>query len=140
MAGTAIFLKGGVPDCNFQNPSEISVYIMACEVIVVQKSPFTEKLGYWRKTAKIWHKVQENGTKKIRLAKLVAKEKKILAQTLSLLPKFKTLASFCGCTARFVSDLGGNLKDRFCHDAAQMIVQFGVVKPGENCINVKNYC
>ena len=23
MAGTAIFLKGGVPDCNFQNPSEI---------------------------------------------------------------------------------------------------------------------
>ena len=55
---------------------------MACEVIVVQKSPFTEKLGFWRKMAKIWHKVQENGTKKIRLAKLVAKEKKNLAQTL----------------------------------------------------------
>ena len=55
---------------------------MACEVIVVQKSPFIEKLGFWRNMAKIWHKVQENGTKKIRLAKLVAKEKKYLAQTL----------------------------------------------------------
>ena len=58
------------------------VYIMACEVIVVQKSSFTEKLGFWGKMAKIWHKVQENGTTKIRLAKLVAKEKKNLAQTL----------------------------------------------------------
>ena len=57
---------------------------MACKVIVVQKSPFTEKLGFWRKMAKIWQKVQENGTKKIRLAKLVAKEKKILAQTLKM--------------------------------------------------------
>ena len=55
---------------------------MACEIIVVQKSPFTKKLGFWRKMAKIWHKVQENGTKKIRLAKLVAKEKNNLAQTL----------------------------------------------------------
>ena len=52
------------------------VNIMACEVIVAQKSPFTEKLGFWRKIAKIWHKVQENGTKKIRLAKMVAEEKK----------------------------------------------------------------
>ena len=58
---------------------------MACEVKVVQKSPFTEKLGFWHKMAKIWHKVQENGTKKIRLPKVVAKEKKILAQTLGVL-------------------------------------------------------
>ena len=39
--------------------------------------------------------------------------------TISILPKtkiFKPLAIFCGCTARFVSDLVGNPKDRFSRD------------------------
>ena len=31
---------------------------------------------------------------------------------------FKPLAIFCGCTARFVSDLVGNSEDRFSHDVA----------------------
>ena len=30
------------------------------------------------------------------------------------------LASLCGCTARFVSDLVRNAEDRFSHDAAQL--------------------
>ena len=33
---------------------------------------------------KIWFKVKENGTKKIKLAKMVAKEKEILVRTLDL--------------------------------------------------------
>ena len=33
IAGTAIFLEGGVPDCNFQNPSEIPG--MECRLHVV---------------------------------------------------------------------------------------------------------
>ena len=39
-----------------------------------------------------------------------------------LLPKslYKSLAFFCGCTARFVSDLVGNLEDRFSYDAAHI--------------------
>ena len=36
--------------------------------------------------------------------------------TISLL--LKTLAVFCGCTARFVSDLVGNHEDRFSHNEA----------------------
>ena len=42
--------------------------------------------------------------------------------TIPLLPKirnFKPLAIFCGCTARFVSDLVENPEDRFSHDEAQ---------------------
>ena len=35
---------------------------------------------------KMWLKVKENGTKKIKLAKMVAKEKEILVQTLSPAP------------------------------------------------------
>ena len=31
----------------------------------------------------------------------------------------KPLAIFCGCTARFVSDLVGNSEDRFSYDAAR---------------------
>ena len=34
---------------------------------------------------------------------------------------FKPLAIFCGCTARFVSDLVGNPEDRLSHDEAQML-------------------
>ena len=41
---------------------------MACEVIVVQKSPFTEKLGFWRKngqnlaqSSRKWHKKNQIG-------------------------------------------------------------------------------
>ena len=36
--------------------------------------------------------------------------------TIPLLPK--PLAIFCGCTARFVSDLVGNPEDRFSHNEA----------------------
>ena len=47
---------------------------------------FSGKIILWRKMAKIWLKiwlkVKENGTKKIKLAKMVAKEKKILVRTL----------------------------------------------------------
>ena len=43
-----------------------------------------------------------------------------------LLYKFKIpslqLFSVCGCTARFVSALGGNPKDRFCHEEAQILL------------------
>ena len=34
---------------------------------------------------------------------------------------FKSLAIFCGCTARFVSDLVGNPEDWFSHNAAHMV-------------------
>ena len=43
--------------------------------------------------------------------------------TISLLPKseiFKHLDIFCVCTARFVSDLVGNPKDRFSHNEAHI--------------------
>ena len=44
----------------------------------------------WLKMAKIWLKiwlkVKENGTKKIKLAKMVAKEKKILVRTPDTFP------------------------------------------------------
>ena len=42
--------------------------------------------------------------------------------TIPLLPKSKisSLAMFCGCTARFVSDLVGNPEDRFSHNEAQL--------------------
>ena len=45
--------------------------------------------------------------------------------TIPLLPKSEIsnlpLAIFCGCTARFVSDLVVNPEDRFSHNEAQMI-------------------
>ena len=34
---------------------------------------------------------------------------------------------FCGCTARFVSDLVGNPEDRFSHDAAYIKFQMETV-------------
>ena len=34
----------------------------------------------------------------------------------------KPLAIFCGCTARFVSDLVGNPEDRFSHNKAQISI------------------
>ena len=36
----------------------------------------------------------------------------------------KPLAIFCGCTARFVSDLVGNPEDRFSHNEAQIPVVY----------------
>ena len=39
----------------------------------------------------------------------------------SYIPNFKPLAIFCGCTARFVSDMVGDLGDRFSHGTAQLI-------------------
>ena len=41
---------------------------------------------------------------------------------LSLLRNFKPLAVFCGCSLRFVSDLVGNLENRFSHNEAQMTI------------------
>ena len=45
--------------------------------------------------------------------------------TIPPLPKFirnfKHLAIFFDCTARFVSDLVGNLEDRFSHNEAHML-------------------
>ena len=38
-----------------------------------------------------------------------------------LIQNFKPLTIFCGCTALFVSELVGNPKDRFSHDAAHLI-------------------
>ena len=38
-------------------------------------------------------------------------------------PKFKPLAIFCDCTARFVWDLVGNREDRFSQNEAQMVLQ-----------------
>ena len=39
--------------------------------------------------------------------------------TIPLLPKSEII--YCGCTARFMSDLVGNPEDRFSYDAAQLI-------------------
>ena len=44
-----------------------------------------------------------------------------IGSSIPLLPifrNFKHLAIFCGCTARFVSDLIGDSEDKFSHDAA----------------------
>ena len=43
----------------------------------------------------------------------------------SLIPNFKPLTIFYGCTARFVLDLVGNPKDRFSHDTAHIIREQG---------------
>ena len=47
--------------------------------------------------------------------------------TIPLLPikirNFKSPAIFCGCTARFMSDLVGNPEDRFSHNEAHIIKQ-----------------
>ena len=40
----------------------------------------------------------------------------------TLIRNFKPLAIFCGCTARFVSDLVGNPEDRFSHNKALIIL------------------
>ena len=42
---------------------------------VVTDKQCSEAIFMAKKMAKIWHKVQENGTKNIRFAKVVAKEK-----------------------------------------------------------------
>ena len=45
--------------------------------------------------------------------------------TIPLLPNFKPLGIFSGCTALFVSDLVGNPENWFSHDTAHII---GIVK------------
>ena len=42
-----------------------------------------------------------------------------IVSTVPLLPK--SLAIFCGCIARFVSDLVGNTEDRFSHNEAHLL-------------------
>ena len=52
-----------------------------------------------------------------------------LDSTIPLLPKIrnsKPLAIFSGCTARFVSDLVGNPKDRFSQNEAHISI---IIKP-----------
>ena len=45
-----------------------------------------------------------------------------IVQSLDLLtPNFKPLAIFFGCTAWFVSDVVGNIENRFSHDAVHFI-------------------
>ena len=36
-------------------------------------------------------------------------------------PKFQSLAMSCGCTVQFMSDLVGNIEDRFSHNEAHMV-------------------
>ena len=59
---------------------------------------FSDKIILWRKMTKIWLKiwlkVKENGTKKFKLAKMVAKEKKILVRTLACIINCFTTANF----------------------------------------------
>ena len=45
---------------------------------------------------------------------------------------FKLLAIFCGCTARFVSDLVGNPEDRFSHNEAHLSNDQEPVEPEKN--------
>ena len=46
--------------------------------------------------------------------------------TIPLLPKYEiSLAIFCDCTARFVSDLIGNPEDWFSHNKAQLKPDIG---------------
>ena len=40
----------------------------------------------------------------------------------TIIRNFQPLAIFCGCTARFLSDLVGNPEDRFSHNEAHMMV------------------
>ena len=40
---------------------------------------------------------------------------------------FKPLVIFCGCTARFVSDLVGNPEDRFSHNEAHLMPSAGAI-------------
>ena len=54
---------------------------------------------------------------------------RIVQSLFFLNPKFKPLAMFCSCTARFVSDLGGNPEDRFSDDEAQ-IKRIKLTTPG----------
>ena len=49
--------------------------------------------------------------------------------TIPLLPKSEISSIFCGCTARFVSDLVGNPEDWFFSDEDQMIVSVPVSGP-----------
>ena len=50
----------------------------------------------------------------------------------------KPLAIFCDCTARFVSDLAGNPKDRFSHNEAHFYYGEGIIALkalGRDCTN-----
>ena len=40
----------------------------------------------------------------------------------TIIRNFEPLAIFCGCTARFLSNLVGNPEDRFSHNEAHMMV------------------
>ena len=48
--------------------------------------------------------------------------KRIVQPLYFINPKFQApIDIFCGCTARFMSDLVGNPEDRFSHDAAELV-------------------
>ena len=46
---------------------------------------------------------------------------RIIRSLFFLNPKFQASSIFCGCTARFVSDLVGNPEDRFSHNEAHLM-------------------
>ena len=48
--------------------------------------------------------------------------------TIPLLSKSKISTFFCGCTARFVSDLVGNPEDRFSHNEGQFILVINLIR------------
>ena len=57
----------------------------------------------------------------------ISTAKLISALVFATYSTMKPLAIFCGCTAKFVSDLVGNTEGRFYRDAAQILfrlVQF----------------
>ena len=74
----------------FKSPTHFTLYWLLNLLLQLKESVnehlFPDKIILWRKMAKIWLKiwlkVKENGTKKIKLAKMVAKEKEILVRTL----------------------------------------------------------
>ena len=78
---------------NFKSPTHFTLYWLLNLLLQLKESVnehlFSDKIILWRKMAKIWRKiwlkVKENGTKKIKLAKMVAKEKEILVRTLTFI-------------------------------------------------------
>ena len=53
----------------------------------------------------------------------------IASPFLLLIQSFKPTAIFCGCTARFVSDLVGNPEDRFSRDVAYLHRRVSLMHP-----------
>ena len=61
------------------------------------------------KMAKIWLKLQENGEKKSQMAKVMAKEKYILARTLGLLPEIAQYSPYYHPLNVLIASKGSNI-------------------------------